>query len=118
MEITGSLIKSTKKDQTTGGLRARLPLGLIGRILLNVAYTLAGFGVLIGFWQIISIVTEGELPKPLATFEVFWDLVRDPFYDLGPNDKGIALQLGSSLVRVFTGFLIGSFIAIPIGLLM
>jgi nitrate/nitrite transport system permease protein len=44
--------------------------------------------------------------------------VKDPFYDLGPNDKGIALQLGSSLARVFSGFMIGSFIAIPIGLLM
>jgi nitrate/nitrite transport system permease protein len=44
--------------------------------------------------------------------------VKDPFYDYGPNDKGIGLQLGSSLYRVFLGFFLGSLFAIPVGLLM
>jgi nitrate/nitrite transport system permease protein len=70
------------------------------------------------FWYLISLVTKGELPTPVATFAVLWELVSDPFYDYGPNDKGIALQLGSSLGRVFFGFLCGAVIAIPIGLLM
>src|SRR5688572_6552452 len=113
MDITTSLTKSGKKYQAAPEVsRFRLPVALIGRTLLNVAYTMAGFGLLIGFWYFISIVTKGELPTPFATFAVFWELVKDPFYDLGPNDKGIALQLGSSLSRVFSGFLIGSLIAI------
>jgi nitrate/nitrite transport system permease protein len=42
----------------------------------------------------------------------------EPFYDRGPNDKGIGNQLTSSLLRVFTGFAIGSLIAIPMGIVM
>lgn len=87
-------------------------------VALNFFYTLVGFGALTGFWYGVSVLTEGSLPYPVATFQVFWEMVRDPFYDFGPNDKGIALQLFSSLGRVFTGFLIGSCIAIPVGLLM
>lgn len=87
-------------------------------VTLNLIYTLFGFGGLICFWYGISMITDGALPYPAATLRVFWEMAKDPLYDLGPNDKGIALQLFSSLGRVFTGFFIGSCIAIPIGLLM
>lgn len=86
--------------------------------LKNLFYSLLGFAALIPFWYLISRITEGGLPTPAATFQVFWELVKDPFYDYGPNDKGIGLQLGSSLGRVFLGFLLGSLFAIPVGLLM
>ena len=87
-------------------------------ILKELSFNVLGFGVLVGLWYIVSLITKGELPTPVATFAVFWELIKDPFYDYGPNDKGIALQLGSSLVRVFSGFLMGAFIAIPVGILM
>ncbi len=38
-----------------------------------------------------------------------------PFYDNGPNDKGIAIQLGHSLGRVGLGFLLACLVAIPLG---
>lgn len=38
-----------------------------------------------------------------------------PFYDNGPNDKGIAIQLGHSLARVGLGFLLACLVAIPLG---
>jgi nitrate/nitrite transport system permease protein len=38
-----------------------------------------------------------------------------PFYDNGPNDKGIAIQLGHSLMRVGLGFLLACTVAIPLG---
>ena len=81
-------------------------------------YTLMGFSLLTAIWYVTSTVTEGGLPTPLATFQVFWELVKDPFYDYGPNDKGIGLQLASSLGRVSAGFLLGSLFAIPVGVLM
>jgi nitrate/nitrite transport system permease protein len=87
-------------------------------VLKGLGYNFLGFGILIGFWYIVSLITKGELPTPFATFAVLWELVKDPFYDYGPNDKGIGLQLGSSLVRVFTGFLMGAVVAIPIGILI
>ena len=90
----------------------------IFRAVSNVVYSLLGFGILILAWHIMNKSSADGLPTPIATFQVLWDLVKDPFYDYGPNDKGIGLQLGSSLARVFTGFFLGSLIAIPIGLLM
>ena len=38
-----------------------------------------------------------------------------PFYDNGPNDKGIGIQLGHSLMRVGLGFGLAALIAIPLG---
>ncbi len=84
----------------------------------GLGYTLLGFIMLTGVWYLMSKITEGGLPTPVATFQVFWELVKDPFYDYGPNDKGIGLQLASSLGRVATGFLLGSLFAIPVGVLM
>jgi nitrate/nitrite transport system permease protein len=41
--------------------------------------------------------------------------LSDPFYDNGPNDKGIAIQLGHSLARVGLGYLCAALVAIPLG---
>jgi nitrate/nitrite transport system permease protein len=38
-----------------------------------------------------------------------------PFYDNGPNDKGIGLQLAYSLGRVGLGYLLAALVAIPLG---
>jgi nitrate/nitrite transport system permease protein len=84
----------------------------------NVSYSVLGVLVLIVVWHLVSILTDHELPGPAATSLVFWELISDPVYDYGPNDKGIALQLGNSLKRVFIGFTLGSMIAIPLGVLM
>jgi nitrate/nitrite transport system permease protein len=86
--------------------------------LKSAAFTLGGFGLLLLLWYLISQLTAGALPGPLATLAVLWEMLRDPFYDYGPNDKGIALQLISSLGKVFLGFGLGSLLAIPVGILM
>ncbi len=44
--------------------------------------------------------------------------LSNPFYDNGPNDKGIGIQLGHSLQRVGLGFLIAALVAIPLGFLL
>ena len=41
--------------------------------------------------------------------------LADPFYDKGPNDKGIGLQLAYSLGRVALGYLLAALVAIPLG---
>lgn len=94
---------------------------LISQFAVKLKSTaLAGVGVLffIGFWTLLSIYTKDALPGPLATFTVLKEMLSDPFYDYGPNDKGIGLQLFNSIKTVLSGFLLGSFIAIPIGILM
>lgn len=86
--------------------------------LRSAAFTLAGCGLLLVVWAIVSRAAGGDLPGPVATLKVFWRLVSNPFYDNGPNDKGIAIQLASSLGRVFIGFTLGSIVAIPAGVLI
>jgi nitrate/nitrite transport system permease protein len=90
----------------------------VGGALKSLGFFTLSIGFLMLFWYCVSLITKGELPTPVATLKVLAELVMDPFYDYGPNDKGIALQLGSSLGRVFTGFLAGALVAIPVGLLM
>ena len=114
--ITTALIREREFSLSTkGGLAVILK---IRSGLINFSYSLLEFALLTAFWYAVSLITKGELPNPVATSKVFWELVKEPFYDNGPNDKGIGLQLMSSLGRVFSGFLLGSLVAIPIGLLM
>jgi len=44
-----------------------------------------------------------------------WGHLSDPFFDRGPNEKGIAIQLAHSLGRVALGFLLAMLVAIPLG---
>jgi nitrate/nitrite transport system permease protein len=98
----------------------KLPINYntVSRKLLPVIYLAGSFLLLLVIWQAASMVTHGDLPSPFKTLAVFFEMWKDPFYDAGPNDKGIAVQLFASLGRVFKGFLIGTAIAIPIGFLI
>jgi len=44
--------------------------------------------------------------------------LKEPFYDNGPNDKGIGIQLGYSIVRVLVGYLLAALVAVPVGFLI
>jgi len=54
-------------------------------------------------------------PTPLQMGQTVWRHLSDPFYDNGPNDKGILIQLAHSLGRVALGFLLACVVAVPLG---
>lgn len=58
---------------------------------------------------------SGGFPTPIQMGEAVLQHLSDPFYDRGPNDKGIGIQLGHSLARVGLGFLLACMVAIPLG---
>nr|WP_290576701.1 nitrate ABC transporter permease [Ketobacter sp.] len=58
---------------------------------------------------------EARVPPPSDVLKHAWDELSNPFYDKGPNDKGIGIQLAYSLYRVLTGYILAALIAIPIG---
>lgn len=58
------------------------------------------------------------MPSPIEIGRELWRHLSDPFYDNGPNDKGIGIQLAYSLGRVMTGYLIAAAVAIPLGFLI
>ena len=64
--------------------------------------------------------TQGKsaMPGPFDVGTKLWELLRSPFYDKGPNDKGIGIQLAYSIARVAIGYFLAVAVAIPIGFLI
>jgi nitrate/nitrite transport system permease protein len=73
-------------------------------------------------WQLFSSPSVGAkskgLPGPLAVGTTAWEMLSHPFYDHGPNDKGIGLQLLSSLGRLAVGYTAASLLAILLGVVL
>src|SRR5438128_1101931 len=64
--------------------------------------------------------TQGKsaMPGPLDVGAKLWEHLKRPFYDNGPNDKGLGIQLAYSIGRVMLGYLMAVAVAIPIGFLI
>ena len=67
-----------------------------------------------------ATATQGKsaMPGPVDVGEKLWEHLKRPFYDNGPNDKGLGIQLGYSIARVGLGYLIALMVAIPLGFLI
>ena len=61
---------------------------------------------------------KSAMPGPLDVAETMWRHLKDPFYDRGPNDKGIGIQLAYSVGRVALGYGLAVIVAIPVGFLI
>ncbi len=97
--------------------------------------SLALLALLLGFWELAAaprasaadtsrygslVASDAEtarLPPPSAVFRLANEQLSDPFYDRGPNDKGIGIQLAHSLGRVAAGYLLALAVAVPFGFL-
>jgi nitrate/nitrite transport system permease protein len=55
-------------------------------------------------------------PTPSQFSTLAFKHLKRPFYDNGPNDKGLGIQLAYSIGRVGLGYLIACIVAIPLGL--
>ena len=64
--------------------------------------------------------TQGKsvMPGPFDVGVKLWEHLKRPFYDNGPNDKGLGIQLGYSIARVGLGYLLAVIVAIPLGFLI
>lgn len=86
---------------------------------LNRAPILGGGAELSEYEMLLGGADEtARVPPPSAIMVRAWEQLSDPFYDAGPNDKGIGIQLGYSLYRVLAGYLMAAAVAIPIGFLI
>lgn len=63
-------------------------------------------------------VKSTGFPQPLEVGKNMLGHLSDPFYDKGPNDKGIGIQLAHSLWRVALGFFLAVLVALPLGFLI
>ena len=67
-----------------------------------------------------ATATEGKsaMPGPLDVGAKLWEHLKQPFYDNGPNDKGVGIQLAYSIARVGVGYMLAVVVAVPIGFLI
>ncbi len=67
-----------------------------------------------------ATATQGKsaMPGPLDVGAQIWKHLNEPFYDRGPNDKGIGIQLAYSLGRVLLGYFLAVMVALPLGFLI
>ncbi|AMG45225.1 nitrate ABC transporter, permease protein [Achromobacter xylosoxidans] len=82
--------------------------------LRAVVGPVAGFALFVLVWQVVAMRIP-EIPTPGVTWQAAVALFSDPFYDNGPNDKGIGWNLLASLQRVGIGFGLAALVGIPIG---
>jgi nitrate/nitrite transport system permease protein len=61
---------------------------------------------------------KSAFPTPADLGRKIVEHLKDPFYDRGPNDKGIGVQLAYSIGRVLLGFLLAAAVAVPAGFLI
>jgi nitrate/nitrite transport system permease protein len=73
--------------------------------------------MLLAIWTLISHQSP-NLPGPLKTWHSAVELFSDPFYDHGPNDKGVGWNIVASLERVALGFGLAAMVGIPLGFIL
>lgn len=86
-------------------------------LLRAAAGPVAGFALFVLAWQAIALLVP-EIPTPGVTWAAARDLFADPFYDNGPNDRGIGWNVLASLRRVGIGFGLAALVGIPAGFVM
>ncbi|MDP3420186.1 MAG: nitrate ABC transporter permease [Thiobacillus sp.] len=117
-------------------MKTRLSLGQQSTLL-----SLVLFGVILLIWQLATLPeahtvaadvdpeyaalmgggaakSASSFPTPVEMGATLWEKLSDPFYDNGPNDKGIGIQLAYSIARVLAGFFLAAAVAIPLGFLI
>ena len=110
----------------------------IGRSLVAGLLSVAFLALFLGIWHLATLpkaenagpsdeyaklLGKGTkksdgFPSLAQMGEVALGHLKDPLYDRGPNDKGIAIQLGHSLARVGAGYLLAILFAVPLGFLI
>lgn len=78
---------------------------------------LFGLLLLLAIWTLISHQSP-NLPGPIKTWLSAMELFSDPFYDNGPNDKGVGWNILASLQRVGLGFGLAALVGIPMGFII
>lgn len=86
--------------------------------LTQILYPLYGIVIFLLSWHLLSLRPDIFLPSPVKVIVDTWDLIRDPFFYKGGNNKGFFWLLLASFNRVIIGFALASIAGIFIGVLI
>ena len=69
-------------------------------------------------WEMLCSSPDATLPPPSKVVADTWELITQPFYDNGGNDKGLFWHLLASLKRVALGYTFAAAAGIALGVLI
>ena len=75
-------------------------------------------GLLGVVWEILCSSPDATLPPPSKVITDPWELITQPLYDNGGNDKGLFWHLLASLKRVALGYTFAATMGIALGVLV
>jgi len=97
------------------GPRARTRLADLARAIVPPLLTIAALLLL---WELLCSSPTSSLPSPSRVVSDTWELIANPFYDNGGNDKGLGWQLYASLKRVALGYALAAIAGVALGALV
>jgi nitrate/nitrite transport system permease protein len=74
-----------------------------------------GYAKLMG---LSAVQGKSAMPSPLDVGIKLLEEIRNPFYDDGPNDRGLGIHLAYSIARVGAGYFLAVLVAIPTGFVL
>jgi nitrate/nitrite transport system permease protein len=89
-----------------------------GSLLAQVLPPLLTLALLVGLWEMLCSGPTSSLPPPSRVLTDTWELIVNPFYDNGGNDKGMGWQILASLQRVALGYALAAVAGIALGVLV
>src|SRR6266849_6021187 len=84
----------------------------------NLALSLVGVTLLLGFWALVSGSVAKDLPSPAKTWTESKVYITHPWDKRGEMDQGILRMAAYSLFRVAKGYLLALLIGAPLGFLL
>jgi nitrate/nitrite transport system permease protein len=112
--VASAPVRRTPLFETEGG--KRFIEGVVNLFKATIPPVL-GIALFVALWALIAN-TGGKIPGPSETWTAALELFSDPFYDNGPNDKGIGWNILNSLYRVGIGFGLAAAVGIPLGFMI
>jgi nitrate/nitrite transport system permease protein len=109
-----AVVPSPSTPPATPGA-ARLPR--LRRAAAAAGWAAVGIAGFVALWWLASSRND-KLPAPADTFTVLREMLADPFYDNGPDDKGVGVLVWLTLQRVFRGWALATLVGVPLGLLI
>jgi nitrate/nitrite transport system permease protein len=91
---------------------------MAGEMAANVLPPFITIALLLGVWELLCSGASSALPPPSQVVSDTWQLIAEPFYDNGGNDKGMGWQIIASLQRVVLGYALAAIAGVALGVLV
>lgn len=96
-------------------MRLSIKNGFTQKVLQQLIPSVAGIAVFILVWFLLSLRPDTSLPSPFKVVSDTWELIYDPFFYKGNNNKGLFWLLLASLKRVLMGYSLAILVGVPVG---